>query len=438
MTTPAPRVVVSAEQLNAADRLIASGRLDEAAAALTVLATAAPADPRPHLLGIRLAEACNNAQAALDAAQRAVQLAPAWSVAAGELAFLLARLRRAPEAMAQASKTVAMDSRNPQVLARMVDVAHLAQDFGTAVEWLRGLEKLSPADGLVKRLIARDLHLLGRHAESVAAWGTALAIDAADREALMGRMQAAFAQKDTARALRDCEALLALDPANEEYQFWHAVAEGRTPPTQPARTVRNLFDGFADLFDQHIVQGLKYQLPREVAQQLLVRFPDRKFDLLDLGCGTGLLGMHLGRINGNLVGVDVSPRMIEQAARHQVYGRFDTAGLAEALQAAPDRSYDVIAALDVFVYVGDLGPALPQAIRVLRPGGLLVFSCESAREDEADLVLRPSLRYAHKQSHVEARCRAAGFGELDARTTALREENHEPVNGFVITVRKPA
>ena len=68
--------------------------------------------------------------------------------------------------------------------------------------------------------------------------------------------------------------------------------------------VRSMYDGFAELYDQHLVAGLKYKLPREVARMITERYPDRKLNVLDLGCGTGLLGACLGRIEGALVGVD--------------------------------------------------------------------------------------------------------------------------------------
>ncbi|HWP12816.1 MAG TPA: SAM-dependent methyltransferase, partial [Ramlibacter sp.] len=66
-----------------------------------------------------------------------------------------------------------------------------------------------------------------------------------------------------------------------------------------------------------------------------------------------------------------------------------------------------------------------------------LFSCELAREDEADLVLRPTNRYAHKASHVESMCRAAGFEQVTIETMTLRYEKNEPVEGFLVIARKP-
>jgi predicted TPR repeat methyltransferase len=254
---------------------------------------------------------------------------------------------------------------------------------------------------------------------------------------LVGRVQTALAKGDLALALKDCEALLALHPNDEEVHFYLELARGNTPTRLPAKMVRSMYDGFAELFDQHVVAQLKYKLPRDVARLISARYPDLKLNVLDLGCGTGLLGACLGRIQGGMIGVDVSPGMIQQALRHNVYDRFHNVDLLEALDATPPDLYDVITALDVFIYVGDLTLAIPDAFKVLRNGGQFIFSCETALETETDLVLRSTQRYAHKASHVEALCRSAGFGEVSLEPMPLRYENHEPVQGFLVIASKP-
>ena len=130
--------------------------------------------------------------------------------------------------------------------------------------------------------------------------------------------------------------------------------------------------------------------------------------------------------------------MIEQAARHGVYSRFHTVNLHDALQATPEGLYHVMTALDVFIYAGDVTEALPNAQRILRPDGVLYFSCEAAPEDGPDLVLQANGRYAHKRSHIEALCQQAGFDSIDVQALVLRQEAGQPVPGFLVTAHKPA
>ena len=435
-TTNLPDPIV--KRLQTVQHLIDSGKLSEAAERLQAVAKSAPLEPRVYLIGMRLADAAGNPKKAEDAVRRAVKLTPQWSVAVTELALLLARQNRFDEAIEQAHKALQMDGNNTEVVGRVIDVARRAQRWDLSISWLLHAESMAPTNLKIRRLLAQDLRNIGEHGRAVALYDAILGVAPGDPESLMGRAQALLVLGDKERAAADTGALLALEPANEEYAYWNELAMGRTPARQPAAMVRTMYDAMADTFDQHLVAGLKYKLPREVAARIRQLYPDNKLNLLDLGCGTGLLGACLGRIDGAMIGVEISPRMIEQAAKHGVYDRFHNVDLLDALRETPGSLYDVIAALDVFLYVGEVSGAVPDAFRVLRDGGHFIFSCETANEDEADLVLRPSQRYAHKASHIEALCRAAGFTDVTLEPMPLRYENLEPVQGFLVVARKPA
>ena len=113
--------------------------------------------------------------------------------------------------------------------------------------------------------------------------------------------------------------------------------------------------------------------------------------------------------------------------------------MLDALRETPADHYEAITCTDVLVYVGELAPVIPNALRILKPGGHFIFSCEAAGEDEADLVLREaSNRYAHKASAVERQCREAGFDAVTIEhLPTLRMEGGQPLPGFLVTARKP-
>jgi predicted TPR repeat methyltransferase len=438
MTTTSTSADPIVKRLQTVQQLIDTGKLSEASERLNAAAKSAPADPRVYLIGMRLADAAGNPKRAEEAVRRAVQLTPDWSVAVTELALLLARQNRFDEAVAQAQHAVALDGDNPDVIGRVIDVAHRAQSYELAAQWLERAAAIAPTNLNIRRLLARDLNLTGRHEQAVAAYDVLLEALPADAESLLGRAQTLMAMGQKERASRDTARLLAQDPASEEYLFWNDLAQDRMPARQPAEMVREVYDRMADLYDQRVVAGLKYKLPREVALQVKGLYPDNKVNVLDLGCGTGLLGACLGRVDGAMIGVELSPKMIEQAARHGVYDRFHSVDLLDALRETPASLYDVIAALDVFIYVGDISALVPDAFRVLRAGGHFIFSCETAEEGEANIVLRPTFRYAHKASHIDQLCRAAGFDHVTIEPMTLRYESTQPVQGFLVTAKKPA
>jgi arsenite methyltransferase len=98
--------------------------------------------------------------------------------------------------------------------------------------------------------------------------------------------------------------------------------------------------------------------------------------ILDAGCGPGFYVSELldqVGVSGSLVGVDVSPQMLAVAAR-RCEGRTNVTLREAAVNALPleDASVDRALCVQVLEYVADVGGALAELHRVLRPGGRVV------------------------------------------------------------------
>ena len=423
--------------IESARALIAQGQLADAGALLTQAREQFPNDPRVYLMAGLMVEKGGNIDGAFQLMQRGLELAPGWSPGIMELAQMQARQGQFPEAAENAATALSLDAQNLALLEGAINVAHLTGQQELAVRHLQQGLAQDPANATWRRMLANDLSQLGHYDDALTQWDELLAESPQDLEALEGRMHTLLAAGHLKDAAAVIATLLAQDPGNAVYAYYDARARGQTPAHQPAELNRNLFDRAAHIFDQQLVQGLRYHLPRQVAQKILKLHPDRKLTLLDLGCGTGLLGLHLGKIQGSLRGVDISPKMLEQASGRGVYDSLELADLHDTLRNAADQSYNIVTALDVCVYAGDLSETVPAAARVLAPGGQLILSCETGPEDGPDLVLNPTTgRYQHKRSHVEVLCRAAGLA-VETEATILRYEKGQPVQAFVITARKP-
>lgn len=422
--------------LEKARRQISEGDLSGAARTLNEARLRSPNDARLFMLAALMAEKSGNIDGAFDAMQRCNALAPVWGPGLLEMALLQARHNRRQESIATAERVAKLEPHNLQVLAGVIDIAHRAGHTEMAVRHLeRGLS-LVPGDRMLRSHLAQDLAELGKHEEALAQWQSLIDEKPDDVQARLGRIRLLQALGSMEKALPDTTVLLALVPENSIAQYYDQLARGQTPAHMPVELTTPMFDAMAEGYDQHMVRQLQYQLPKQVAGQLLELYPDRRFNVLDLGCGTGLLGVYLAPLEGYIVGVELSAKMIEQAARHNVYYRFHQVNLLDALRTTPDSTFDVIAALDTFTYVGELQQAVADAHRILVPGGRLIFSCEHGDAAGPDVQLVPANRYVHKLASVQQQCLQAGFRFVQVRETDLYLESGQPVRGFVITATK--
>ena len=240
--------------------------------------------------------------------------------------------------------------------------------------------------------------------------------------------------------------------AAEVYRQWLAREPGNPVPRHmlaacgaaeaPARAaddyVRDVFDGFADSFDEQLINNLGYRAPGVLVGMLdeVVPAEGAALDVLDAGCGTGLCAPLLRERAGQLVGVDLSGGMIDKARARGGYDVLEVAELTAWLDARPD-AYDLIVSADTLVYFGDLVPVLGAAFRSLRPGGWIGYTLEAAPDDALD---RPELsasgRYRHGRRYVERTLADAGFSEVVVRADTLRQEAGQPVPGWVVRARR--
>jgi len=231
---------------------------------------------------------------------------------------------------------------------------------------------------------------------------------------------------------------LAEDPGNPVVQHQLAAClRQAAPPRASDAYVEKVFDSFAASFDTKLA-SLDYRAPQLVADTLAscLPAPQRQFDIVDLGCGTGLVGSLVRGWARRLAGCDLSVGMLRQARQRKVYDVLHKAELVYYLETQP-QAFDVAISADTLCYFGDLGPAMAAARRALQPRGWLVFTVEALDADALDpWRLQPNGRYAHARSYVEAGLQAAGLVSMSMVAERLRQEAGEWVQGWLMTARR--
>ncbi|UGQ46847.1 tetratricopeptide repeat protein [Massilia endophytica] len=407
---------------------------------------------------------------ALASFDRALSLQPQYAMAMCNRGNALRNLERFEEALESYGSALRMQPAYPEALLnRALVLQQLARhdealdSFGAALsqrpgwaEALHGAAVSLLARGDVEQALEGFDRALQRRPEYAEAWcsrgGLLLRAQEAEaaedsyRHALALRPQYARAQLGLANSLRALgrkdEAIAAYrsagemgaDAATVGYMLASLGAQD-APSASPSAYVTALFDQYAAKFDRHLQEVLSYRTPALLADALRPHVAE-SLDVLDLGCGTGLCAPLLRPLARRLEGVDLSPRMLEKARELELYDALYCADMVETLRTRPAR-YDLLAAADVMVYVGELETVLAAAWSALRPGGIMAFSVETGSVAEG-YALQASGRYAHSAACVRAAAAKAGFDVLALDSCVLRRDAGSDVQGLLAVLRRSA
>jgi demethylmenaquinone methyltransferase/2-methoxy-6-polyprenyl-1,4-benzoquinol methylase len=145
-------------------------------------------------------------------------------------------------------------------------------------------------------------------------------------------------------------------------------------PAGKRRYVRTLFATIADRYD-FITGALSYGQDRRWKRRLVgLAEPRAGVRVLDLATGTGDIAFAMAARGARVVGLDITPRMIELARAKQGRGGDAPGFLVGDMLALPfpDASFDIVTTGYGLRNVPSLTTAIEEISRVLKPGGQLL------------------------------------------------------------------
>ena len=347
----------------------------------------------------------------------------------------LAALGRDAEAIVCADRALAQDPHHPAAWYRRAIALERLRRFDEARPAFERLLALEPAHAEAWFRLGQVLQREGRLEAALDCLDKAVALLPAHAAAWSQRGSLLEALGRRAEATAAFERAVALGADTELHRFFIAAMDGRADaPAAPRAYVQALFDDYADGFDRHLVDVLGYRGHHELVAPLAGLQPNGFDAALDLGCGTGLCGPLLRPLARRLEGVDLSPAMLERAARLGVYDRLHCADLVEHL-AHSDTRHDLVLAADVFIYVGTLEAVFAGVMRVLRPGGLFCFTVEQAHDTQG-VRLGPQRRYEHAQPYLQGLARQHGLQWLQAQRLPIRQQQTQATMALYVYLRR--
>ncbi|MEM6678887.1 MAG: methyltransferase domain-containing protein [Pseudomonadota bacterium] len=148
-----------------------------------------------------------------------------------------------------------------------------------------------------------------------------------------------------------------------------AAVSGKDVSIDPAEH----YDAWAEDYETDLLETYRYCAHSIAAAALDAALPDRAARIIDIGCGTGLVGAELHALGFREIdGVDISNRMLGKARARGLYRALFLQD-AEKASVLPSVAYDAVISVGSFG-IGHLGPeAMPRLVAHARPGGLIVI-----------------------------------------------------------------
>lgn len=212
-----------------------------------------------------------------------------------------------------------------------------------------------------------------------------------------------------------------------------AILQGKEVETTPIEYIENTFDSYSKNFDKHLIRDLEYKLPELINKQIKETIGKKKFKLvLDIGCGTGLCGKYLSNYSDNIIGVDISAKMLKQAEKKNIYSQLIKDDLIDYIKRT-NNEYDLIIASDVFIYTGNISKVFNLIRKKIKSGAYFIFSTELLNEDNFKIL--KTGRFAHSQKYIEEKCKENLFEIICSKTIKLRKQDNKWIKGKLYTIK---
>jgi tRNA (cmo5U34)-methyltransferase len=201
----------------------------------------------------------------------------------------------------------------------------------------------------------------------------------------------------------------------------------------------NRFDEAAATWDE---QPRRVKLARAVADEIARRIRlSRDLDVLDFGCGTGLLTLALQPLVRSVTGADTSSGMLEilrTKVRELGVANVGTILLDPEGPLSLDARFHLIVSSMALHHVADLAPLFRRFHEQLHPGGRVAL----ADLDREDGSFHEDPRDVHhlgfERSELQALLAAAGFVDLGATTAMVTSKAGHDYPVFLITGHRAA
>jgi SAM-dependent methyltransferase len=163
-----------------------------------------------------------------------------------------------------------------------------------------------------------------------------------------------------------------------------------------------IYDKFyADIYDYLVFNNLKNDY--EIGEIINKAHPTSKSRFLDVGCGTGHHVSSLGAKGFDVLGIDISPSMIDKARENYPDYKFEVADALNDGAFDPESFTHILCMYFTIYYLKDKAQFFNNCMKWIMPGGYLILHLVD--RDHFDPILPPGnpLMYVSPQRYAKQR-----------------------------------
>ncbi len=351
----------------------------------------------------------------------------------------LGRLEDSLDAMVCAGKNVASPQEGAMASYNIGCLLNDLGRFDGAMEAFKQAAILNPQLADAHNQLATILLNKNRNEEAVLSFQKAISIDENFLPACRNLGLAYMKMGLREDALSAFNRVLELNGSDLSVRHMVDALSGIQTEKAPAEYVEKLFDDFAVNFEKLLVDELKYDTPDRIMSLLQSLDPPIPLDhhtVLDLGCGTGLMGNALSPISCDIDGIDLSQRMLNKADETATYRQLIKSDIVDFVRSSQSSEvYTLLVAADVLIYIGNFDPLFSaiKASHLFSAETVFVFSIELS--SDAPYFLQPSGRYSHRESYIDELCERCDFSVIARESTIIRKERDKDINGLIFVIQ---
>ncbi len=387
-----------------------------------------------HLLGLCYYQ-LEDFENSIRSIDRAIELNPNELDFYIDLAKNYCALKQYKKAESIYKKAVLIDPNNSNTYFQIGICFKKNKDYKNALFYLKKAIKINNKSYIYHYNIADTYNNLNKQELCIFHLQKAIRICPDFYDAIYAMAKCYRKMKNEKKMLEYLHRTLAKLPEHAGANHLLASVNKETSSKYSSEYAEDLFDRYADHFEDHLLSSLKYQVPSIIKEKLKSLNPSKNSKILDLGCGTGLIGKTIVDIFPNLVGVDISANMIEETRKKEIYTTLHINDIHDFLLKNV-QEFDLIIAADVFIYIGDLETVFSSVRKCLNANGYFIFTIELFTEiNKENYQLAKSGRFSHSMKYIESLCKDIGFEVIDKEEIILRQENKIGQKGAIFTLR---